>query len=215
MAASLSGTLAAANATALNGFDALDFTSVSIQITGTFVAKMKFQVSNDGTNWVDKNLAGATEVTTPGLWAGDIGARYVRVLMTERTSGTATVRATFKHVSLAITSAAAAAIVELPVTFNAWDSVSDTTPKQMLAAPAAGKRAYITDIIVENHDEDTATRVLINSGSNTIASFMTSPGQTYTHTFATPLRAGEAQAISINSQTAAEISAAIVGFVAA
>ncbi len=68
------------------------FQAVSVQVSGTFVGTVGFEVSNDKVNWTTKNLissagnTGATS-TTPGVWAGDIGARYFRARVSAFTSG--------------------------------------------------------------------------------------------------------------------------------
>lgn len=48
---------------------------VSIQITGTFVATIEFEASNDRTNWVGVSFipsitgAAVNQVSAPGLWS--------------------------------------------------------------------------------------------------------------------------------------------------
>jgi hypothetical protein len=70
--------------------------SVAVQVSGTFVGTITFQVSNDKVNWITKSMTNptASAVTTaaaPGLWSGDLGARYFRAIFTAYTSGTATI----------------------------------------------------------------------------------------------------------------------------
>lgn len=87
-----------------NDIDAQNYQSVSIQVSGTFVGTLAYEVSNDGTNWVAKNLvtpAGAIAATTAAasMWSADIGARYFRVRMSAYTSGAATVVMLFSGAS--------------------------------------------------------------------------------------------------------------------
>lgn len=86
-----------ANAGAIDGStDLTSYASVRVQVTGTWVGTLTFQVSNDGTNWFSKalnNSSGAIETsqTTNGMHSGNLGARYFRVVATAWTSGTAAV----------------------------------------------------------------------------------------------------------------------------
>ncbi|MGL6296764.1 MAG: hypothetical protein ACRC3K_10220 [Plesiomonas sp.] len=77
--------------------------SISYQVTGTFVATLQFQVSNDGTNWVNitasdavTNVANKAKLTAGNITASGVyeiagGQGYVRLISTAYTSGTATV----------------------------------------------------------------------------------------------------------------------------
>lgn len=72
------------------------FQSVSVQVSGTFVGSVAFEVSNDGVTWHGKVFvsnagAAAAAATGAGIWSGDLGARYFRTRMSAYTSGTATV----------------------------------------------------------------------------------------------------------------------------
>jgi hypothetical protein len=95
------GSLGALNAVVFDTFDAVDFQSVSVQVSGTFVGTITFQVSNDGTNWFNKilsysnNNGQGVSATTPTVAFGDLGARYFRAQMTAYTSGTANLVATY------------------------------------------------------------------------------------------------------------------------
>lgn len=69
--------------------------SVSVQLTGTFTATVTFEVSNDGTNWVEVKLttpggaAAATTATTTGIYCGPIGGHFkFRARCSAYTSGT-------------------------------------------------------------------------------------------------------------------------------
>lgn len=91
----ITGTLQAVSDTVGAEIDAVNYQSVQVQIVGTFVGTIAFQVSNDGVNWATKQLisstgASQTSTTAPSIAAGDISARYFRVLMTVYTSGQAT-----------------------------------------------------------------------------------------------------------------------------
>lgn len=97
VAAAETGSLAALNAVAGGVTDLSTYGQVQVQVTGTWVATLTFQVSIDGTNWVSKNLISATlgastaVMGSNGLYFGHIGARYFRVIATAYTSGTAVV----------------------------------------------------------------------------------------------------------------------------
>lgn len=92
---------ASGNITALSGslVMALKSTSaLSFQITGTFVATLTFQGSNDGTNWFNINAVSSSTsspqatTTVIGLYrATPAGLSQVRVIATSYTSGTASV----------------------------------------------------------------------------------------------------------------------------
>lgn len=78
------------------------YRSIAVQITGTFVGTLSFQVSNDNTNWaaVAAKTAGDTagsltnSVTTPQLAIATLnGYQYFRLRFTSYTSGTATANA--------------------------------------------------------------------------------------------------------------------------
>ena len=93
VAINASATLGALNDTYGENLNLDPIQSVSVQISGTFVATVTFQVSNDKVTWVTKSLytpggSAATAPTAPGVWAADLGARYFRVVVTAYTSGT-------------------------------------------------------------------------------------------------------------------------------
>lgn len=101
-----SGTLTALNSVALDTFDALDYQSVTIQVTGTFVGIIQFEVSNDGVSWVAKSLTAAvgapnTQANSANVLFGDIGARYIRARMLSYTSGSVAVTAIYDALSTA------------------------------------------------------------------------------------------------------------------
>lgn len=102
-----SGTLGALNAVALDTFDAQNFQSISIQVSGTWVGQVVFEVTNDpAQGWITKALTRADGVPASGLTNlntiayGDIGGRYIRARMQAYTSGTATVTAVYDALSL-------------------------------------------------------------------------------------------------------------------
>ena len=91
-----------------NSFDMVDLRvgdggmdTVSVQVTGTFVATLVVQVSNDGNNWVTMggtpliNVGGGSNqasITAAGVFQVDVaGFRFVRVSCSAFTSGTAVV----------------------------------------------------------------------------------------------------------------------------
>lgn len=107
MAVVLTDTLDSLNDTAFGTFmDALDYASVTIQVAGTWAGTISFQVSNDGVNWVSKNVVTATSgitssTTSNNVFSTDIAARYFRAAMTAYTSGSATITAGFSTQSIA------------------------------------------------------------------------------------------------------------------
>ena len=73
-------------------------TIVGVQITGTFVLTLEFQVTIDGTTWVAKGAvpaaetAAVTTATAPGLFRVDCrGCKGLRVRSTAFTSGSAVI----------------------------------------------------------------------------------------------------------------------------
>jgi hypothetical protein len=98
----LVASLAAANAVA---GPILDAQYVAVQVTGTFVATVVFEQSNDNVNWVpcllqpvalQSTAMAASFAKTSGAandaFAGAVPAEFFRVRMSARTSGTADVR---------------------------------------------------------------------------------------------------------------------------
>lgn len=93
------------SASALNGVlfsTACDaYRSINIQITGTWVGTITFQVSNDNSNWATQsilNSVGSTttvgNATTNSCFYGTLGGfQYFRAIFTAYTSGTATANA--------------------------------------------------------------------------------------------------------------------------
>jgi len=94
----LTGSASAVN-TDLFSVNCSAYRSINFQITGTWVATVSFQVSNDNTNWSSFgvfNGAGATAsigaTSANGVWFGTLGGfNYVRARLTAYTSGTASV----------------------------------------------------------------------------------------------------------------------------
>ena len=90
---------ASANNTDLFSVDCSAYRSINLQITGTWVGTITFQVSNDNTNWTSLGLfivAGSTSVATSSTgnnaFFGTLGGfNYVRARFTAYTSGTASV----------------------------------------------------------------------------------------------------------------------------
>lgn len=92
-----SATLGAATDVFGDGIDIDRFQSVAVQLTGTFVGTVVFEVSNIGgptaTDWTAKALVSAggttaTSATTTGIWANDVGAKFFRIRVSTWTSGT-------------------------------------------------------------------------------------------------------------------------------
>lgn len=96
----LTGTIGALNAVLGGAVDALNYQSVSIQITGTWSGTLTFQVSNDNVNWITKtmyspSLNASATTTANNIFSADIGSRYFRAQMTSYASGTASVTIAF------------------------------------------------------------------------------------------------------------------------
>lgn len=109
------------NDVAFAEFDALEFQSVALQISGTFVGTIAFQVSNDAVAWGTKALVQSTgtivtTTTAGGLYSADIGARYFRLVMTAYTSGAATVLIEYSKMSQSNNSASQAVSGNVGVT---------------------------------------------------------------------------------------------------
>jgi len=90
------GTIAALNGSIVMGIQFAG--TLAVQVTGTFVGTLTFQVCNDGSTWQSVTLtpeAGGSAVSTataPGLWAGNVaGFVYFQVIATAWTSGSAVV----------------------------------------------------------------------------------------------------------------------------
>lgn len=90
--------LTIANADALNedlfSGDLSAWSTVYLQILGTFVGTITFQISNDNANWVSipalnvEQAGYVTSATAPGVFVIPIHAMYVRARLTAYTSGT-------------------------------------------------------------------------------------------------------------------------------
>jgi hypothetical protein len=94
----LTGSASAIN-TNLFSIDCSQYRSINLQVTGTWVGTITFQVSNDNTNWNSLALFSAASTTnmtatptTNGAFFGSLGGFiYVRIRFTGYTSGTASV----------------------------------------------------------------------------------------------------------------------------
>ncbi|MEN6344453.1 MAG: hypothetical protein ABFE16_04060 [Armatimonadia bacterium] len=69
---------------------------VSVQAVGAFTGTLTFEVSDDKVTWIAKTLTSpagvsASTMTVPGMFSGDMGARYFRVKATALSAGTPTV----------------------------------------------------------------------------------------------------------------------------
>lgn len=85
---------ASANNTDIFSGDVSQYRFASIQVGGTFVATVSFQVSNDGNNWVANtmyNVSASTSfsggATSPAIFAGVVSGKFFRVRITAYTSG--------------------------------------------------------------------------------------------------------------------------------
>ena len=74
------------------------YSTASLQVSGTFIGTVTFEASNDGTNWVGlksygiSGEAGATTATAPGIFQASVaGIKKVRANITAYTSGNITV----------------------------------------------------------------------------------------------------------------------------
>lgn len=150
--------LGALNATGFGDIDAEQYGSVSIQITGTFVGTLSFQVSNDGVNWHTKSLspastsAPATTHNAIGTFSGDIGARYFRVIMSAWTSGSAKVMVLFdrdNEVPNSVTvsgvvSVSSGSVTETPVAGSDYALTSAASTNAAVIKNAAGQIFNLT-----------------------------------------------------------------------
>lgn len=96
----LTGTLGALNAVLGETVDALNYQSVSIQISGTWVGTITFYVSNDKVTWFGKTMYSTVNApvgssTGNNMFSADLGARYFRIAMTAYTSGSASINMAF------------------------------------------------------------------------------------------------------------------------
>lgn len=97
----LTGTLGAANAV-VGPLSTDDADKVAVQVTGTFAGTISVQVSVDGVNYRDGawTASNATSLNTQTVNTTGVGIfyithcqKYVRLVMTAYTSGTATITA--------------------------------------------------------------------------------------------------------------------------
>lgn len=139
-----SGNLAAVNATYDGVTDLSMYSSLRVQITGTWSGSIIFQVSVDGT-WTNKFVSGSsttviTNTAGNGTWEASISGRYFRLLMSSYTSGTAvaTVLYTTAPASLATVN-----VTSLPIGTNGIGSVfiGSSTLVQYTATSAASTNA--------------------------------------------------------------------------
>ncbi|HEX7633119.1 MAG TPA: hypothetical protein VF401_02200 [Candidatus Saccharimonadales bacterium] len=111
---STTGTAGALNADAYTG-DVSNYSSVSVQIQGTWSGTLSFQCSNDNTNWVAATLfsasslatSGSQSVTANGVLHGPLPEQYFRIRMTSYTSGTASVNILLKTMQIPLHSVGA------------------------------------------------------------------------------------------------------------
>lgn len=104
----LSGSLAALNATVDGITDLSQYSALRIGISGTFVGTISYQSSFDGVLWISQPLTqGGTSgiigstTTVPGIAWGPIGSRYFRLLLSAYTSGSATIAIQYISAALA------------------------------------------------------------------------------------------------------------------
>jgi hypothetical protein len=94
--ASATDTLTALNDTVVKA-NTVGIPVIMWQITGTWVATIVFEVSNDNSNWFaiegynTNGWSTFTSTTANGMFLTDVPAKYIRVRMSAYTSGTATV----------------------------------------------------------------------------------------------------------------------------
>lgn len=149
MAVTRQDTLDSLNDIAFDTFDALEYQSVAVQITGTFTGTISFQVSNDGVNWRAKTLveAGGTIATTTngmGVWSADVGARFFRLAMTSFTTGSATVLIEYSKMSQSNNAASQAVSGNVGVTSLTPGTTGTSLGKAEDAAHASGDTGIAT-----------------------------------------------------------------------
>ena len=99
------GSAGALNADVIASVDVNDYQSCNLQVTGTFVATLKVQGSNDNSNFFDAVILDASNpftpptntITAPGIFYSPTPYRYFRLRITTYTSGTATGLAFFQR----------------------------------------------------------------------------------------------------------------------
>ncbi len=75
------------------------------------------------------------------------------------------------------------------------NTATDTSTTEIIAAQGSGYRVYLTDLIISN-SSSTATEVAIKSGSTTIATVPAPATGGALHTFRTPMRLGDNEALN-------------------
>lgn len=92
----------------VDSVDVIGYGYVSVQLSGTWSATVRFEVSDDNSNWevctliktTDRNFYDTTQAT--GIYAGPISGRYFRVRVQPYTSGTIEVTVVFSANSTAV-----------------------------------------------------------------------------------------------------------------
>lgn len=178
----VTGALGAVNSSVGGAVDALNYQSASVQVAGTFVGTIVAQVSNDGVNWVTKQLISAaggtvTSMTAATLAGADIGARYFRVLMTAWTSGSAAVTLEFSAASIAnslATQSVAGTITANPNQVEQAETTANlaangvyTGASRDMGTTVASRRTLLRPLIMHNAGTTPGTLVLEESTDGT------------------------------------------------
>jgi len=154
-----------------NVMDVSDFATVMMQVTGTFVGTITWEVSNDGTNWLsirgtpDTTAWGLTTATAVGMYYITVGGcRYLRARISAWTSGAITVvglatTLTRPHQDLRISAPADAltptsvnVVAPIGYTFNNtnWDRQRGNMDTDVLASAARTSTTNSTDKVNYN-----------------------------------------------------------------
>jgi hypothetical protein len=175
-ALTVSATLSALNATADGTNDVAGYSSVRVQITGTYSGGLGFQISDDGTNWRTRTLAasdgtgvtGGPPATGTGAYFGDIGGRYFRVLMSSYTSGSAVITLVYNTgpstgaTTLTAGTSLVGSVLIGSTTVNAFSTVSTASTN---ATSVSGSVRNLTELTVSNPTATAAYLKLYNKAT--------------------------------------------------
>jgi len=160
----------------IQAIDCRHWNSASVQISGTFLATLTFQMSNDGVNWltvIGTSNGGLTAATSsgPGIFIVPISTKYFRVQCTAYTSGTAQVNINMSSTTPISTNSTVtisgtpnvATSPQVGQGFSSWSHiVSAATTNATSVKASAG---IINDIVVSNNGAGVAYFKLYDKAS--------------------------------------------------
>lgn len=193
----VSGSATAVLTNVIAATDVSIYSIVSVQLTGTFVATVSFQGSNDGTTFVNINAQTVVNGTTAvvqtanavGIYRVPVAFKFLRVRVTTFTSGTivgtavatASAPTDLGNRSVAVTGAVTAAQGNSAAIGNSWFTrISDAVdgPVQVLpasASPVATDVALVTALSPNGNQATAANQVTGNNSLASIDTKLTSP----------------------------------------